>query len=130
MSCRRSCGPSTAWGPCRTPRAKRSLKSWRARARAWSPIQVGLDPSGPHLLAGPRRLPETHRSRTVPAGIGSEEVQPFSLSLEAEMMLEQLKEQHLQEIEDLRNQLKSKASPGDPLLSWSASKYLSFWYCS
>uniref|UniRef100_A0A673B3X8 Ninein (GSK3B interacting protein) n=1 Tax=Sphaeramia orbicularis TaxID=375764 RepID=A0A673B3X8_9TELE len=43
-------------------------------------------------------------------GIGSEEVQPFSLSLEAEMMLEQLKQQHLQEMEDLRNQLESKVS--------------------
>lgn len=42
------------------------------------------------------------------AGIGSEEVQPFSMSLEAEMMLEQLKEQHLQEMEDLRHQLESK----------------------
>uniref|UniRef100_A0A671WEE2 Ninein n=1 Tax=Sparus aurata TaxID=8175 RepID=A0A671WEE2_SPAAU len=46
-------------------------------------------------------------------GIGSEEVQPFSMSLEAEMMLEQLKEQHLQEMEDLRNQLESKVSLGD-----------------
>lgn len=44
------------------------------------------------------------------AGIGSEEVQPFSMSLEAEMMLEQLKEQHLQEMEDLRKQLESKVS--------------------
>uniref|UniRef100_A0A3Q3W8W2 EF-hand domain-containing protein n=1 Tax=Mola mola TaxID=94237 RepID=A0A3Q3W8W2_MOLML len=43
-------------------------------------------------------------------GIGAEEVQPFSMSLEAEMMLEQLKEQHLQEVEDLRNQLESKVS--------------------
>uniref|UniRef100_A0A4W6FNW1 Ninein (GSK3B interacting protein) n=1 Tax=Lates calcarifer TaxID=8187 RepID=A0A4W6FNW1_LATCA len=41
-------------------------------------------------------------------GIGSEDVQPFSMSLEAEMMLEQLKEQHLQEMEELRNQLESK----------------------
>ena len=41
-------------------------------------------------------------------GLGSEEVQPFCISLEAEMMLEQLKEQHLQEMEDLRNQLESK----------------------
>uniref|UniRef100_A0A3Q3W902 EF-hand domain-containing protein n=1 Tax=Mola mola TaxID=94237 RepID=A0A3Q3W902_MOLML len=40
----------------------------------------------------------------------STEVQPFSMSLEAEMMLEQLKEQHLQEVEDLRNQLESKVS--------------------
>lgn len=52
---------------------------------------------------------------TVSAGIGSEEVQPFSLSLEAEMMLEQLKEQHLREMEDLRNQLQSKVGPGDSL---------------
>uniref|UniRef100_A0A8C4IKS8 Ninein (GSK3B interacting protein) n=1 Tax=Dicentrarchus labrax TaxID=13489 RepID=A0A8C4IKS8_DICLA len=43
-------------------------------------------------------------------GIGSEEVQPFSMSLEAEMMLEHLKEQHLQEMEELRNQLESKVS--------------------
>lgn len=45
------------------------------------------------------------------AGIGSEEVQPFSMSLEAEMMLEHLKEQHLQEMEELRNQLEYKVSP-------------------
>ncbi|XP_043998452.1 ninein [Gambusia affinis] len=41
-------------------------------------------------------------------GIGPDEVQPFSMSLEAEMMLEQLKEQHLQEMEHLQNQLQSK----------------------
>uniref|UniRef100_A0A3B3WIH1 EF-hand domain-containing protein n=1 Tax=Poecilia mexicana TaxID=48701 RepID=A0A3B3WIH1_9TELE len=41
-------------------------------------------------------------------GIGPDEVQPFSMSLEAEMMLEQLKEQHLQEMEQLQNQLQSK----------------------
>nr|XP_020478570.1 ninein isoform X2 [Monopterus albus] len=46
-------------------------------------------------------------------GIGSEEVQLFGLNLEAEMMLEQLKEQHLQEREDLRNQLESKISEFD-----------------
>lgn len=45
-----------------------------------------------------------------PPGIGSEEVQPFSMSLEAEMMLEQLKEQHHQEMEVLQNQLESKVS--------------------
>uniref|UniRef100_A0AAQ4NS69 Ninein n=1 Tax=Gasterosteus aculeatus aculeatus TaxID=481459 RepID=A0AAQ4NS69_GASAC len=43
-------------------------------------------------------------------GIGSEDVQPFSVSLEAEMMLEQLKERHLQEMGDLQNQLESKVS--------------------
>uniref|UniRef100_A0A3B3UE00 Ninein (GSK3B interacting protein) n=1 Tax=Poecilia latipinna TaxID=48699 RepID=A0A3B3UE00_9TELE len=41
-------------------------------------------------------------------GIGPDEVQPFSMSLEAEMMLEQLKEQYLQEMEQLQNQLQSK----------------------
>ncbi|XP_073338852.1 ninein isoform X1 [Pagrus major] len=49
-------------------------------------------------------------------GIGSEEVQPFSMSLEAEMMLEQLKEQHLQEIEELRNQLESKITEFDKMV--------------
>ncbi|XP_056914480.1 ninein isoform X1 [Takifugu flavidus] len=49
-------------------------------------------------------------------GIGSEEVQPFSLSLEAEMMLEQLKEQHLREMEDLRNQLQSKINDFDMMV--------------
>ncbi|XP_033498841.2 uncharacterized protein nin isoform X2 [Epinephelus lanceolatus] len=49
-------------------------------------------------------------------GIGSDEVQPFSMSLEAEMMLEQLKEQHLQEIEDLRNQLESKINEFDKMV--------------
>ncbi|XP_029685020.1 ninein isoform X1 [Takifugu rubripes] len=47
-------------------------------------------------------------------GIGSEEVQPFSL--EAEMMLEQLKEQHLREMEDLRNQLQSKINDFDMMV--------------
>ncbi|TNN53741.1 Ninein [Liparis tanakae] len=46
-------------------------------------------------------------------GIGVEEVQPFSMSLEAEMMLEHLKEQHLQEVEDLQNQLESKVNEFD-----------------
>ncbi|XP_041827280.1 ninein isoform X2 [Melanotaenia boesemani] len=46
-------------------------------------------------------------------GLGSEDVQPFSMSLEAEMMMEQLKEQHLQEMEDLRNQLESKMNEFD-----------------
>ncbi|XP_067471123.1 ninein isoform X3 [Thunnus thynnus] len=49
-------------------------------------------------------------------GLGSEEVQPFSMSLDAEMMLEQLKEQHLQEIEELRTQLESKISEFDEMV--------------
>ncbi|GAA6111065.1 ninein isoform X2 [Tachysurus ichikawai] len=40
-------------------------------------------------------------------GLGSEEEQPFNVSLEAEMMLEQLKEQHIRELEDIRDQLDS-----------------------
>ncbi|XP_068608338.1 ninein [Brachionichthys hirsutus] len=46
-------------------------------------------------------------------GIGSEDVQPFSMTLEAEMMLEQLKEQHLQEMEALQNRLQSKINEFD-----------------
>ncbi|XP_069016644.1 ninein-like [Embiotoca jacksoni] len=46
-------------------------------------------------------------------GIGSEEVQPFSMTLEVEMMLERLKEQHLQEMEDLRKELESKVDEFD-----------------
>ncbi|XP_034531065.1 ninein isoform X2 [Notolabrus celidotus] len=49
-------------------------------------------------------------------GIGSDDVQPFSMSLEAEMMLEQLKEQHLQEMEDLRNQLETKINEFDKMV--------------
>ncbi|KAF7664230.1 hypothetical protein LDENG_00184910 [Lucifuga dentata] len=49
-------------------------------------------------------------------GIGSEEVQPFNMSLEAEMMLEQLKEQHLQEMETLRSQLESKINEFDQMV--------------
>lgn len=44
------------------------------------------------------------------SGIGSEEVQPFSLSLEAEMMLERLKEQHLQQMEEFQEQLEIKVN--------------------
>ncbi|XP_072314424.1 uncharacterized protein nin [Eucyclogobius newberryi] len=43
-------------------------------------------------------------------GLGAEEVQPFSLSLEAEMMLEQLKDRHLLEMDELRQRLESKIS--------------------
>ncbi|KAF6724035.1 Ninein [Oryzias melastigma] len=43
-------------------------------------------------------------------GIGSEEVQPFSMSLEAEMMLERLKEQHLLQVEELHHQLEVKVN--------------------
>lgn len=43
-------------------------------------------------------------------GLGSEEGQPFNMSLEAEMMLEQLKEQHIRELEDMRAQLDSTVS--------------------
>uniref|UniRef100_A0A3B4DWB2 EF-hand domain-containing protein n=1 Tax=Pygocentrus nattereri TaxID=42514 RepID=A0A3B4DWB2_PYGNA len=38
-------------------------------------------------------------------GLGSEEGQPFNMSLEAEMVLEQLKEQHVREMENIRAQL-------------------------
>ncbi|KAI5107908.1 ninein isoform X1 [Silurus meridionalis] len=40
-------------------------------------------------------------------GLGSEEGQPFNMSLEAEMILEQLKEQHIRELGDIREQLDS-----------------------
>ncbi|RVE57604.1 hypothetical protein OJAV_G00217900 [Oryzias javanicus] len=43
-------------------------------------------------------------------GIGSEEAQPFSVSLEAEMMLERLKEQHLLQLEELHLQLEVKVN--------------------
>ncbi|XP_034418501.1 ninein isoform X5 [Cyclopterus lumpus] len=56
-------------------------------------------------------------------GIGAEEVQPFSMSLEAEMMLEQLKEQHLQEMEDLQNQLESKVNEFDKMVGKQRLKY-------
>ncbi|XP_029937992.1 ninein isoform X2 [Myripristis murdjan] len=49
-------------------------------------------------------------------GIGSDEVQPFSMSLEAEMMLEQLKDQHLREMDDLRIQLESKIKEFDKVV--------------
>lgn len=43
-------------------------------------------------------------------GLGSEEGQPFNMSLEAEMMLEHLKEQHIREVEDIKAQLDSTVS--------------------
>ncbi|XP_029586765.1 ninein isoform X2 [Salmo trutta] len=47
-------------------------------------------------------------------GLGSEEGQPlFNMSLEAEMMLERLKEKHLLEMNDLQAQLESKVSEFD-----------------
>ncbi|XP_036818532.1 ninein isoform X2 [Oncorhynchus mykiss] len=47
-------------------------------------------------------------------GLGLEEGQPlFNMSLEAEMMLERLKEKHLREMEELQAQLESKVSEFD-----------------
>uniref|UniRef100_A0A3B4WM93 Ninein n=1 Tax=Seriola lalandi dorsalis TaxID=1841481 RepID=A0A3B4WM93_SERLL len=66
------------------------------------PLSEELDSKSPGMESDP--------------GIGSEEVQPFSMSLEAEMMLEQLKEQHLQEMEELRNQLESKINEFDKMV--------------
>ncbi|XP_029350493.1 ninein isoform X2 [Echeneis naucrates] len=66
------------------------------------PLSEELDSKSPGMESDP--------------GIGSEEVQPFSMSLEAEMMLEQLKEQHLQEMEELRNQLETKINEFDKMV--------------
>ncbi|XP_071354503.1 ninein isoform X2 [Trachinotus anak] len=66
------------------------------------PLSEELDSKSPGMESDP--------------GIGSEEVQPFSMSLEAEMMLEQLKEQHLQEMEELRNQLERKINEFDKMV--------------
>ncbi|KAJ8289695.1 hypothetical protein GJAV_G00004240 [Gymnothorax javanicus] len=43
-------------------------------------------------------------------GLGSEDCQPFNMTLEAEMMLEQLKAQHLQQVENLRVEMETKVS--------------------
>nr|XP_057912967.1 ninein isoform X5 [Doryrhamphus excisus] len=72
-----------------------------------------LGPHGPHQPCH-KPLSEELESKS-PAmesdpGLGSEEVHPFSVSLEAEMMLEQQKEQHLQQMERLRTQLEGQIS--------------------
>ncbi|KAJ8289067.1 hypothetical protein COCON_G00017260 [Conger conger] len=43
-------------------------------------------------------------------GLGSEDCQPFNMTLEAELMTEQLKAQHVQQVENLRAQMETKAS--------------------
>ncbi|XP_061599314.1 ninein-like [Cololabis saira] len=77
----------------------------QAELRSFTALGRAPDP-------GPKPLSEELESKSPGTesdpGIGSEEVQPFAMSLEAEMMLEQLKEQHLQEVEDLQHQLESK----------------------
>ncbi|XP_039993164.1 ninein isoform X2 [Xiphias gladius] len=74
----------------------------RVHQSSHKPLSEELDSKSPGMESDP--------------GIGSEEVQPFSMSLEAEMMLEQLKGQHLQEMEELRNQLESKISEFDKMV--------------
>ncbi|KAJ4920537.1 hypothetical protein JOQ06_022670 [Pogonophryne albipinna] len=66
------------------------------------------------LQPGHKTLSEELESKS--PGIGADEVQPFSMSLEAEMMLEHLKEQHLQEIEELQSQLECKMNEFDEML--------------
>lgn len=39
-------------------------------------------------------------------GLGLEEGQPFNMSLETEMLLEQLKEQHFREIQSIKEQVR------------------------
>uniref|UniRef100_A0A8C9RDG5 Ninein n=1 Tax=Scleropages formosus TaxID=113540 RepID=A0A8C9RDG5_SCLFO len=50
-------------------------------------------------------------------GLGSEEIQPFNMSLEAEMLVENLKAQHLREMEEIRDQLESKVKAIDTVCS-------------
>uniref|UniRef100_A0A8K9WRC5 Ninein n=1 Tax=Oncorhynchus mykiss TaxID=8022 RepID=A0A8K9WRC5_ONCMY len=58
-------------------------------------------------------------------GLGSEEGQPlFNMSLEAEMMLERLKEKHLREMEELQAQLESKVTDSYLAVICSQSTYL------
>ncbi|KAK2852512.1 hypothetical protein Q7C36_007713 [Tachysurus vachellii] len=56
-------------------------------------------------------------------GLGSEEGQPFNVSLEAEMMLEQLKEQHIRELEDIRDQLDSMVNSYEHKLEEQKSSF-------
>ncbi|XP_029973093.1 ninein isoform X3 [Salarias fasciatus] len=81
----------------------------RAHQSCQKPLSEELESKSPGMESDP--------------GIGSEEVQPFSMSLEAEMMLEQLKEQHLQEMEDLRNQLESKISEFEKMVEKQRSTH-------
>lgn len=49
------------------------------------------------------------------------------MSLDAEMMLEQLKEQHLHEMEELRNQLERKVSASTPIIfHWVTQKCMNY----
>uniref|UniRef100_A0A3Q2Z5Y0 Ninein (GSK3B interacting protein) n=1 Tax=Hippocampus comes TaxID=109280 RepID=A0A3Q2Z5Y0_HIPCM len=67
----------------------------RTRQRCPQPLSEELESKSPGVESDP--------------GLGSEEVHPFiSMSLEAEMMLEQQKEQHLRQMDDLKNQLETK----------------------
>lgn len=98
-------------GEFSSPALSLSLKSWRVKAPAWSLTQVGLMRT--HYRAQPAFnfcYNKNLTSSELFAGISSEEVQPLSMSLEAEMMLEQLKDHHLQEMRDLQNQLQNKVS--------------------
>ncbi|CAN9501988.1 unnamed protein product [Ophioblennius macclurei] len=81
----------------------------RAHQSCQKPLSEELESKSPGMESDP--------------GIGSDEVQPFSMSLEAEMMLEQLKEQHLQEMEDLRNQLESKISEFEKMVEKQRSTH-------
>lgn len=75
----------------------------RTRQRCPQPLSEELESKSPGVESDP--------------GLGSEEVHPFiSMSLEVEMMLEQQKEQHLRQMDDLRNQLETKVSPLDCLM--------------
>ncbi|KAK5618938.1 hypothetical protein CRENBAI_007695 [Crenichthys baileyi] len=74
------------------------------------------DPGSPEQTLASVKLKQCQDWLKAVFSIGSDEVQPFSMSLEAEMMLEQLKEQHLQEMENLQNQLESKMTEFEKLV--------------
>lgn len=45
------------------------------------------------------------------AGLGSEECNPLNMSIEAEMVIEQMKEQHQEDMCRLKLELEDKVSP-------------------
>ncbi|XP_076830835.1 uncharacterized protein nin isoform X2 [Brachyhypopomus gauderio] len=68
---------------------------------------LGRAPHRPHLPSLCDELQGQSPAMDSDQGLGSEEGQPFNMSLEAEMMLEQLREQHVQEMDNVRAQLDS-----------------------
>lgn len=73
----------------------------------------------PECATDAQKLRQGHRFRVF-SGLGSEECNPLNMSIEAELVIGQMKEQHDRDLCHLRQELEEKVSSASPARSLTA----------